>query len=70
MGPYKSLRDWVDEFPSPMGNVMGVVDRPDRTFATGVLGGIFFGAEHLCVCFSPQRFQRKDVWLMFFIVEN
>ena len=33
MGPYKPLRNWVDEFNYPLlyGNFMGV-DRPDRTF--------------------------------------
>ena len=32
MGPYKSLRTWVDEFiPKKYGNFMGV-DRPDRTY--------------------------------------
>ena len=31
MGPYKPLRNWVDDHPLLYGHVMGV-DRPDRTY--------------------------------------
>ena len=32
MGPYKPLRNWVDEFPIPYYMEIMGVDRPDRTY--------------------------------------
>ena len=55
MGPYKLLRNWVDDYPIPYGNgnFMGVEFRPDRTFFVGEAEGKsdFFG--EISVGWSP-----------------